>query len=78
MSMKTFLAQKSFTETRIFGRPFTFERLIGRFLSALLAQVEAPPRVVVGHPVPFAGSALTTGWLRPACVAPMPKPAGPR
>src|SRR5271165_2556094 len=55
MSMKTFLAQKSFTETRIFGRPFTLERLIGRFLAALLAQVESPPRVVVGRPVRFAG-----------------------
>ena len=55
MSMKTFLAQKSFTETRIFGRPFTLERLIGRFLTALLAQVEAPPRIVVGRPVRFAG-----------------------
>src|ERR1700719_4493355 len=34
MSMKTYLAQSSFTETRIFGRPFTLERLIGRFLHA--------------------------------------------
>jgi hypothetical chaperone protein len=55
MSMKTFLAQKSFSETRIFGRPFTLEKLIGRFLAALLAQVEAPPRIVVGRPVRFAG-----------------------
>ena len=31
--MKTYLAQKSFTETRIFGHPFTLERLIGRFLA---------------------------------------------
>ena len=29
MSMKTYLAQKSFTQTRIFGHPFTLERLIG-------------------------------------------------
>ena len=55
MSMKTFLAQKSFTETRIFGRPFTLERLIGRFLAALVAGIEAPPRIVVGRPVRFAG-----------------------
>ncbi len=55
MSMKTFLAQKSFTDTRIFGRPFTLERLIGRFLAALLAQVDKPPRIVVGRPVRFAG-----------------------
>ena len=37
MSMKTYLAQRSFTETRIFGHPFTLERLIGSFLRALLA-----------------------------------------
>jgi hypothetical chaperone protein len=55
MSMKTFLAQKSFTETRIFGHRFTLERLIGQFLAALLTQVEAPPRIVVGRPVRFAG-----------------------
>jgi hypothetical chaperone protein len=61
MSMKTFLAQKSFTETRIFGRPFTLERLIGRFLVALLAQVDAPPRVVVGRPVRFAGDFADDG-----------------
>jgi hypothetical chaperone protein len=61
MSMKTFLAQKSFTETRIFGRPFTLERLIGRFLAALLARVEAPPRVVVGRPVRFAGDFADDG-----------------
>ncbi len=55
MSMKTFLAQKSFTETRIFGHRFTLERLIGWFLRALLADLPAPPRVVVGRPVRFAG-----------------------
>jgi hypothetical chaperone protein len=55
MSMKTFLAQKSFTETRIFGHAFTLERLIGRFLTAMLAQVETAPRIVVGRPVRFAG-----------------------
>src|SRR5919198_149962 len=33
MSMKTYLAQKSFTETRIFGHSFTLERLIGHFLT---------------------------------------------
>src|ERR1700748_2289058 len=35
MSMKTYLAQKSFTETRIFGHPFPLERLIGCFPRAL-------------------------------------------
>lgn len=55
MSMKTFLAQKSFTETRIFGHRFTLPRLVGWFLRALLADLSAPPRVTVGRPVRFAG-----------------------
>jgi hypothetical chaperone protein len=55
MSMKTYLAQKSFTETRIFAHPFTLERLIATFLRALLDGVPATPRVVVGRPVRFAG-----------------------
>ncbi len=55
MSMKTFLAQKSFTETRIFGHRFTLERLIGWFLRALLADLSVTPRVIVGRPVRFAG-----------------------
>jgi hypothetical chaperone protein len=55
MSMKTYLAQKSFTETRMFGHPFTLERLIGYFLRALLADLPLPPRVMVGRPVRFAG-----------------------
>ncbi|HEY1930456.1 MAG TPA: Hsp70 family protein [Acetobacteraceae bacterium] len=55
MSMKTYLAQKSFTETRIFGHRFTLERLIGWFLRALIGDLPAPPRVVVGRPVRFAG-----------------------
>ena len=55
MSMKTYLAQKSFSETRIFGHPFTLERLIGRFLRSLLADIPSAPRVIVGRPVRFAG-----------------------
>ena len=55
MSMKTYLAQRSFTETRIFGRPFTLERLIGRFLRTLLAETGPVPRIIVGRPVRFAG-----------------------
>src|ERR1700723_3286580 len=38
MSMKTYLAQKTFTDTRIFGRIFTLERLIATFLRALLGE----------------------------------------
>jgi hypothetical chaperone protein len=70
MSMKTYLAQRSFTETRIFGRPFTLERLIGRFLGALLADAGPMPRVIVGRPVRFAGEfaddPLGAGRLRGA------------
>ncbi len=55
MSMKTYLAQKSFTETRIFGHRFTLERLIAWFLRVLLRDLPAPPRVIVGRPVRFAG-----------------------
>ncbi|HUN43728.1 MAG TPA: Hsp70 family protein [Acetobacteraceae bacterium] len=70
MSMKTYLAQKSFTETRIFGHRFTLERLIGWFLRGLLADVAVSARVVVGRPVRFAGEfaddALGTERLRGA------------
>ncbi len=70
MSMKTYLAQKNFTETRIFGRPFTLERLVGCFLRALLTGVEIAPRIVVGRPVHFAGEfvddALGAARLRAA------------
>ena len=55
MSMKTYLAQKSFAETSIFGHRFTLKRLIGWFLRALLADLPALPRIVVGRPVRFAG-----------------------
>jgi hypothetical chaperone protein len=55
MSMKTYLAQASFTETRIFGHPFTLERLIATFLRALLADVGTASRIIVGRPVHFAG-----------------------
>ncbi len=56
MSMKTYLAQASFTETRVFGHRFTLERLIGRFLHALLAATDPAPRIdIVGRPVRFAG-----------------------
>jgi hypothetical chaperone protein len=55
MSMKTYLAQKSFSETRIFGRPFTLERLVARFLQALLCDIGPVSRIIVGRPVRFAG-----------------------
>ena len=54
MSLKSYLAQRSFSDTRVFGRPFTLEALIGLFLGAILP----PPRdsvLVAGRPVRFAG-----------------------
>ncbi len=55
MSMKTYLAQKSFSETRIFGHPFTMERLVGCFLRTLLANIPQAASIIVGRPVCFAG-----------------------
>ena len=54
MSLKSYLAQRSFTETRVFGRSFTLESLIGLFLGQILPA----PRdavLVAGRPVRFAG-----------------------
>src|ERR1700744_1687528 len=55
MSMKTYLAQHSFTQTRIFGRPFTLEQLVACFLRELLGHEHTGSRIVVGRPVRFAG-----------------------
>jgi len=58
MSMKSYLAQRSFTETRIFGRAWTLEGLIALFLKELLAPFAgelAGARVTVGRPVRFVG-----------------------
>jgi hypothetical chaperone protein len=58
MSMKTYLAQRSFSETRIFGRPFTLERMVALFLGDLLRRPGidlARARIVAGRPVRFAG-----------------------
>jgi hypothetical chaperone protein len=55
MSMKTYLAQRSFTQTNIFGRLFTLEQLVALFLGTLLQQGHRDARVVAGRPVRFAG-----------------------
>ena len=55
MSMKTYLAQRSFTQTNIFGRIFTLEQMVSVFLSALLGTGHAGARIVAGRPVRFAG-----------------------
>jgi hypothetical chaperone protein len=58
MSMKSYLAQRSFNETRIFGRAFALETLVSLFLRELLAPFAAEldnARIVVGRPVRFVG-----------------------
>ncbi len=56
MSMKTYLAQRSFTQTQIYGRPHTLERLVALFLGALLDSMDVRgARIVAGRPVRFAG-----------------------
>lgn len=58
MSMKSYLAQRSFQETRILGQPWALEPLVALFLRALLAPFRDHldgARVVVGRPVRFVG-----------------------
>ena len=55
MSMKTYLAQRSFTQTNILGRLFTLERMVGLFLRDLLGPDAVGSRIVAGRPVRFAG-----------------------
>jgi hypothetical chaperone protein len=58
MSMKSYLAQRSFSETRILGRSWNLENLIAAFLRHLLAPFQdelADAQVVVGRPVRFVG-----------------------
>ena len=55
MSMKSYLAQRSFTQTSIFGRPFTLEALVALFLRELLGEEFHGCRIVAGRPVRFAG-----------------------
>jgi hypothetical chaperone protein len=55
MSMKTYLAQRSFTQTNIFGRIFTLEKLVALFLSDLLGKPDPDCQIVAGRPVKFAG-----------------------
>jgi len=58
MSLKSYLGQRSFTETRVFGRSFTLEDLIALFLRGILpkhAEQPAGTVLVAGRPVAFAG-----------------------
>jgi hypothetical chaperone protein len=65
MSMKSYLAQRSFSETRILGRPWGLEALVALFLRELLAPFGtalAGARIVVGRPVRFAGEQADDGF----------------
>ncbi|GBR52997.1 molecular chaperone DnaK [Neokomagataea thailandica NBRC 106555] len=58
MSMKSYLAQASFQETRLFGKTMRLEDLIARFLRALMDKAGYAPEstsVTIGRPVRFAG-----------------------
>jgi hypothetical chaperone protein len=72
MSLKTYLAQRSFTRTQVHGRPFTLEQMVALFLHALLDGTDlAGARIIAGRPVRFAGEqaddALGEARLRDAC-----------
>ena len=58
MSMKTYLASRSFTTSSLFGRVMNLEQLIGLFLRELFGAAAIDPaglRIVAGRPVEFAG-----------------------
>lgn len=55
LSMKTYLAQRSFTRTLVHGRPFTLEAMVGLFLRDLLGEAVEDGLLVAGRPVRFAG-----------------------
>ncbi len=55
MSLKSYLAQRSFTETRVFSRSFTLEDLIALFLRGILPRHNPENLLVAGRPVRFAG-----------------------
>ncbi len=55
MSMKTYLAQRSFVQTNIFGRMHGLEQMVALFLDGLLGDRVAGAQVVAGRPVRFAG-----------------------
>jgi len=76
MSMKSYLAQASFTETQILGRSFALPALIGLFLREWLAPFRAQLEgadIIVGRPVRFVGEraddALGEARLRAAFAA---------
>jgi hypothetical chaperone protein len=55
MSIKTYLAQRSFTQTNLFGRLVTLEQMVALFLKALLGTGFEDAHITAGRPVKFAG-----------------------
>ncbi len=65
MSMKSYLAQRSFTETRILGRSWSLEALVAAFLRDWLAPFADDlrgARIVVGRPVRFVGESADDAY----------------
>ena len=61
MSMKSYLAQASFRQTRLLGHVMTLEMMIARFLGCLMRTIGIDPATVtatVGRPVHFAGDGV--------------------
>ena len=56
-SLKTHLASRAFSDTRLYGRRFTIEDLVAMFLRDLRGGPLPACRVVAGRPVVFAGAA---------------------
>ncbi len=54
-SLKTHLASRAFSETRLFGKRFTVEELVAVFLRDLLGADTVTAPVAAGRPVVFAG-----------------------
>jgi hypothetical chaperone protein len=61
MSLKSYLAQRSFTETRVFSRNFTLEDLIALFLREILPRHNPAALLIAGRPVRFAGDTPDDG-----------------
>ncbi len=54
-SLKTHLASRAFSDTRLFGQRFTVEELVALFLRDLLGEEPVAAPVAAGRPVVFAG-----------------------
>ena len=58
MSMKSYLAQRSFTQTTVFGRAYALEDLIALFLRPIVPKPGGPhATLIAGRPVRFVGEA---------------------